>query len=262
MDKAGVDGYWKLTSSGGLTGGNCTVKVTGTNFSGVADYTGLRMLVRTGSSWTIPGTSLATTGTNTAPVLGRSGLSGGSAEFGIGGFSVDNPLPVTWLDFSALRTSNNNVKTNWSTASEQNTLYFEIERSLDALNWSVIGKVEATGNAQIVSKYSFTDPAPPLSTIYYRIRQKDRNATSSWSEVRSVPASLRIVALYPNPVTHLLSVEGIAEKGTTLVITDMQGVTVAEGKGPKIDVSYLPQGIYVALISDADDRHAIRFLKK
>jgi hypothetical protein len=45
----------------------------------------------------------------------------------------------------------------WTTASEQNSDSFFIEKSTDGSNFIIIGSVAAAGNSTEVRKYSFTD---------------------------------------------------------------------------------------------------------
>ncbi len=61
------------------------------------------------------------------------------------------PIELTSINVTAQSTSN---RLTWTTASEVNVLYFEVERSLDGIYFDKIGTVKAQGKA---ATYEFTD---------------------------------------------------------------------------------------------------------
>ncbi|MEM6803941.1 MAG: hypothetical protein AAF696_21225, partial [Bacteroidota bacterium] len=66
-----------------------------------------------------------------------------------------SPFPVEWLSFEVVQ-KEADALIKWSTASEINADYFEIERSLDGNTFQKVGLEEAVGNSQDISSYSFT----------------------------------------------------------------------------------------------------------
>jgi hypothetical protein len=94
------------------------------------------------------------------------------------------PLPVSWLSFSCNRNSSGQAEIRWSTASEENTAYFEVERSLNGKDQYVsIRRISAAGHSQTASHYSYTDPNPPAGACFYRIRQVDLNGSATLSSI-------------------------------------------------------------------------------
>lgn len=81
-------------------------------------------------------------------------------------------LPVTLLDFNGHAHDNCN-HLNWSTASEANSDYFEIEHSLDAYEWTPVDKVPAAGNSNMTLGYSLVHEFPRSTINYYRLVQYD-----------------------------------------------------------------------------------------
>lgn len=118
-------------------------------------------------------------------------------------------LPVTLRSFSA-RYVNQKVLLNWSTASEQNSKYFEVERSADGINFVSVGRVAAAGNSNSVSFYELSDPGFGRGLNYYRLRQTDLDERYTYSNIVLVrigdekPGGIRI---YPNPATNFLVIE-------------------------------------------------------
>jgi uncharacterized repeat protein (TIGR03803 family) len=113
-------------------------------------------------------------------------------------------LPLTLLEFD-VRLQNKNALLNWKTDNEQNTAYFEIERSLDGTNYTSAGKV-ISANTASVHAYSFIDPnIKALSTpvIYYRLKQADINERFTYSKIISLNIiNSNSVLFSPNPVTN------------------------------------------------------------
>jgi hypothetical protein len=257
---AGVDGYWKLTNTNGITAGNYTATITGTGFNGVSDYTQLKMIYRTGSSWTNPGTSQTNTGNNAAPTLSRTGLSGGSADFGIGGDPSVNALPVKLIVLS-VHEDNNLAYLKWQTASEENSARFDIERSTDALMYNPIGSLEAAGNSSDMKSYKFIDNIKPLfdqniNAVYYRLKQLDKDGSFYYSNIitlnlKPVQQEKGMITLYPMPIENeiMANTNAIGEQIIEITILDMSGRQLAKSFSNKLDVSLLAQGIYLIKVT-------------
>lgn len=94
-------------------------------------------------------------------------------------------LPSQWLSFTA-QIQDNKVMLNWSTANEQNTKDFIIQHGSNGTDWNDIAVVAATGNSNTISNYSYLHSTPVKSMNFYRIRQRDIDGRSSYSDIRSV----------------------------------------------------------------------------
>jgi hypothetical protein len=90
------------------------------------------------------------------------------------GISVTSPqpLPVEMLYFEGVGYETTNLL-KWATASEQNSNYFSIERSVDGYDWREVGKKESAGNSNEMIKYSYVDLFTNNSVVYYRLQQYD-----------------------------------------------------------------------------------------
>jgi hypothetical protein len=97
------------------------------------------------------------------------------------GIGNGTPLPIELLTFTA-DAAENEVVLNWSTASEINNHYFEIERSLDTKNAVKIGKVDGAGNSNTYLNYTLPDENPELGINYYRLKQVDFDGKFTFSE--------------------------------------------------------------------------------
>jgi hypothetical protein len=133
----------------------------------------------------------------------------------------------------------------WHTASEVNNKGFDIER-LNGNDWENIGFVKGNSKA---STYTFTD-ITPLNTSYYRLRQMDNDGKKTLSKVVSIATkSTGKLAVYPNPVTNILTIE--TELVGNLQIFNLLGQQVLTGKtAQQLDVSALPKGTYFLKIGE------------
>jgi len=140
-------------------------------------------------------------------------------------------LPVELSSFTAIA-DKNNIVLNWKTESENNSSYFEIEKSEDGQSFKSIGKVAATGAISLGNKYTFTDKDVPFNTlILYKLRLVDKDFKFKYSPVVQVKlsnAKAQLVKVFP---THITSSERLTAE---VVSNKIQTVTIqvlnSEGK--------------------------------
>ena len=82
-----------------------------------------------------------------------------------------------------------NIKLNWSTASEENNDYFEIQKSYDSEVFTPIGYVDGAGNSNEVLDYSYTDSE--TNKAYYRLKQLDYDGEFEYSDIVVVKGNRR-----------------------------------------------------------------------
>jgi hypothetical protein len=177
-------------------------------------------------------------------------------------FATVAPLPVTLATFSGKATATG-VGLNWTTASERNADYFEVQRAEGlADEFRSLGQVKCAGNSSQSHAYQFVDAAP-AGLHYYRLRQVDTDGSESFSPVVTVDAGLLAsLTAYPTLATHTLHITGPA--GTRLHIFNQQGkqvhtTDIAASQQQQLDVSGLPGGVY--FLRDATTGLTTRFVK-
>jgi trimeric autotransporter adhesin len=197
-------------------------------------------------------------------------ITGGFSSFYLHGGST--PIPVNLVDFKVQRSGKvNNV--SWSTTQEVNTSHFVIERSNDGRNFAEIGRVTANGNSNALLNYGFVDNNPVKGINYYRLRVVDRDNTAKLSAIRSVRnEGIADVAVFPNPVTDLMTVTIDADKAETgaMVITDITGkivfnktITVAQGNNRlPVNTASLASGAYIIKVQLSNDIVVRKFNKQ
>ncbi|MGB0429989.1 MAG: T9SS type A sorting domain-containing protein [Bacteroidia bacterium] len=122
---------------------------------------------------------------------------------------TETELPVTWAGFNAYKV-NNSVVLDWSTAMEINNSHFEIERSLDGVNWFSIGEISGQGDYSDITEYSFIDNEPVEGVNYYRIKQVDFDGKYSYTRIESVVFSHNLLVssmVYPNPADEFVTID-------------------------------------------------------
>ena len=113
-------------------------------------------------------------------------------------------LPISLTQFQG-QCVNNQITLVWQTATETNNRVFNIERSTDGINFTVIGTVNGAGNSTHSINYTFIDKTAERSS-YYRLSQVDYNGNSSRSAIIYVerncsPKTVSDISLFPNPAT-------------------------------------------------------------
>ena len=140
-------------------------------------------------------------------------------------------LPVGLLSFSGYRDGSRN-QLRWTTTTEVNNKGFDVERSLDGVNYTSIGFVNslaANGNSSVKLDYAFTDNNVTGSRQYYRLRQVDFDNRSKLSNIvllkSDKPNVITLDGMFPNPaatVVNLMLSSPVKDK-VQMVVTDMNG---------------------------------------
>jgi len=163
--------------------------------------------------------------------------------------SLSGTLPVNMASFT-VKAQGNQIQLNWHTYSEFNNAGFDIERSIDGVNFKNISFVSGTGMQS--KNYRFIDISPERGKNYYRLKQTDFDGKFNYSDIKTAmvkPTEYGFLT-YPNPVSVILNVKSGQEHGEMLIF-DMHGRIVIKAQIPQgnhttiIDVSSLPSGLYV-----------------
>lgn len=141
-------------------------------------------------------------------------------------------LPVGFTKVKAVA-KEKAIGVEWTVANESATLYYEVEKSVDGVSFTVLGRVKAA----TLSSYSFLDASPVMGMNYYRIKGVSTNGQVQYSSIataqlQSATAAANgpsLVSVYPNPLkgtSFTLTLSKLAAGAYTLSVTDEQGKTV------------------------------------
>lgn len=188
-----------------------------------------------------------------------------------------SPLPVTIIEFAGYWDKANDVnRLKWTTSSETNNDYFEVQRSFEGEPFSVIGKVEGQGNSTEINSYHFNDEGIMKNGVYsYRLRQVDYDGQYRYSDIIKILVSRErseSAVLYPNPTntTSLLEIQSDPGSKIQVGIYDAVGKLfmpiiknqVNESGVIQIDLSThnVPQGVYHLKVGIDDKINTIKWI--
>jgi hypothetical protein len=100
-------------------------------------------------------------------------------------------LPIELLYFKGVSSENHNHIT-WSTASEHNNNYFEIEKTKDGVVFYSIIKMDGSGNSQTKIDYEFDDYNIDNNISYYRLKQVDFDGKFRYSDIISIDNRIKL----------------------------------------------------------------------
>ena len=185
-------------------------------------------------------------------------------------------LPIHLVNFNAVP-AGKGVALNWATASEINSRYFSVERSLNGVNFATIGQVPASGNSNSLRQYDFQDNhayEQNASLLYYRLKMVDKDGSAAYSSVAAVrlAGTFPALQLSPDPVKDQLAVDfkSVGAKRIAIRITDASGRQLsiknitpgADAYRQVINVSSFSKGVYyLQLISD-QSQTTTKFVKE
>lgn len=258
--------YWTVQSTG-ITSPNYDIEYVYTDGDIVGDEN--EFIAVKYNSFLVSGVTVLTPATNT---IGWPGVTSFS-DFTAGNATA---LPVEMLYFTAELQQGETIL-DWATASELNNDRFEIERSVDGVEFETIGQVAGYGTTDLESEYSFVDAAPRQGLNYYRLKQVDFDGKFEYSKVVFVDYSdpdiqFKAVA-YPNPTNQdeifirLSSGDELAP--VEISIVDLNGRILYNSEVNPGDLrnSYqlnvkdkLANGVYMILVSQRDQNQQLRLM--
>ncbi|MEM0996612.1 MAG: T9SS type A sorting domain-containing protein [Bacteroidota bacterium] len=186
------------------------------------------------------------------------------------------PLDVDYQQFAGYRDEDVH-QLEWTvTESEVVSGYFEVEKSLDAEDFTTLGRVNGRsylsgggssgqgGSASEAYDYAYTDEVPVPGHNYYRLRYVDQNGLESFSEVIDLfwdeTPAVQIVALFPNPARESIRLSAFAarEGNYEVRMVDIYGKVVRrldiemnEGMNlERFDLQGLSAGMYIFELHD------------
>lgn len=186
-------------------------------------------------------------------------------------------LPVKFTGFNVVKKNNDGLIT-WQIENESDlTDRYEIERSLNGVDFQKVYTVASKKNGKSSNSYDLTDAN--LSTvrstgmIFYRIKQIDKDGKFVYTGIKNLRLDSKAIAVgvYPNPVKNFanLSIYTEQDSKATITINDasgkqVQNIQMALFKGPnikKIDMGALASGSYILKIRTATETETISVVK-
>jgi hypothetical protein len=241
VDVGSIDISFDLTGLGAITATDLRLLVDTDNDGVFTDETG------------ISGASLIS-----ANIYGFTGVTAitNNVRFSLGTVNkTQTPLPVELFSFTARPLEDDQVELKWSTASEKNNAYFEVQRTPDGITWETLEQVKGTGNSATEKNYRYLDARPYRALSYYRLQQCDLDGgkKQSWIvAIRLDQAWNDKLLISPNPASDKVIIRGNQAELDHLQVFDAMGREICldglacyqPANRLVIDLSSWPKGIY------------------
>lgn len=261
--------YPALPTAAGDAPGKANLRITQYHGTGTApgNYTGAGLLIDpvdanivfVGSRWEV-----------TFDVTGFSG-------FYLHTILINAPLPLNLLSFSGINSGSSNLL-EWTTSSEQNGSYFELQRSINGINFDNVATVATAGNSAVNKVYQYNDNISSITTtlFYYRLKMVDISGRFKYSSVIKLVLNNKgvfSVTVSPNPVVDQLNVQVEATtKGKAIItLNSMDGKKILRqnaylNKGSNIvpidKMDNLPGGIYLLKVVTDTEEKIVKVIKQ
>jgi len=169
----------------------------------------------------------------------------GLHDYGLSAYNESGViLPVELTKFSGI-VSNRDILISWSTATEENSSGFEIERRTPSTNWEKISEIKAAGNSTSAKNYFYTDKGLINGEYYYRLKMTDLDGKFKYSNEIQVSVNAKdefaLNQNYPNPFNPTTTINYSIAKGGNVLLTVYNAI------GSKLMVvvnEYKPAGNY------------------
>lgn len=125
-----------------------------------------------------------------------------------------------------------NARLSWSTKANNETSYFDVQRSLDGINYQTIGRVHAVYSENSEGNYGYTDDISNFKSafVFYRLKVVSPADGENFSGIArlGLPTRAGEMNLFPNPVKDQLQISFSSTKKeeASLVVYDFTGALV------------------------------------
>ena len=205
---------------------------------------------------------LDATANNNIGTLNNFALIGSTSNW----ISNDQVLPISLTDFKGAKKDGSNLL-QWSTASEQNSSYFEIQRSIDGVNFTDIAKVDAAGNSDKTINYSYSDNqlSSISSVYYYRLKMVDIDGSAKYSSIINIRNSaIALAKVFPNPASSqfTITIKDNSLLNTKVTLNDISGKVLQKiaitQPSTKVNISTYLSGVYILKFEDGKSIKVIK----
>lgn len=155
-------------------------------------------------------------------------------------YDCTKALPIELLDFDVVKKGDDSALVTWTTAREENTSHFVVERSIEGSVWEEAGFVAASGRSDFNVDYSFEDSDLKLISndrrvFYYRLKSVDLDNSFDYSDVKNIELNYGDITMhvYPNPSSDGVNIRITHPRANreelTFTLVDITGKVVQAG---------------------------------
>ena len=127
-------------------------------------------------------------------------------------FAISEGTSALPVELTTFNTNCNEEGTtiNWQTASEHHSASFDVEKSRDGNNWSLLESIQAAGNSTTLVDYTVVDSEKATDVVYYRLNQIDQDGASKIYgpiSANCFETTDFTATVFPNPTKDLFTLE-------------------------------------------------------
>lgn len=175
------------------------------------------------------------------------------ADLTIARYTNDLLLASTLQNFTAAKKDNSTLL-QWQMGTENDNGFYAIQRSPDGINFSQIGLIKSKAHSNQVQEYYFTDNNPVSGVNYYRLKQTNAAGDFIYSSVVQVVFNKKInIKISPNPVQHVLTIEGLTTAKDLFIVDasgKIAGKTISVNDTYTWNIQQLAAGVYYMVVED------------
>ncbi|HMK04704.1 MAG TPA: T9SS type A sorting domain-containing protein, partial [Ferruginibacter sp.] len=215
---------------------------------------------------------------NTARITGQNAFGDQFVDDGTASIIAGSVMAVKLTSFT-VKKENSNAVLRWITSGETKNSHFEIERSVDGINFSTVGNIAGNGTTSLTRNYSFSDPLANITAkiLYYRLKDIDMDGKGAYSQVVALRMDGTVVMttmlVYPNPFASnfKLQVNSQRQEASSIRLISMNGqqvlrrdVTLQAGENIIVvkDLESVAPGIYIMEFRTGNDVMTQKLIKK
>ncbi len=176
-------------------------------------------------------------------------------------------LPVNLTEFTTDNIDDQSIVLNWHTASEKNTYLFEVQHSMDGIQFETIKSIPSKGNSG--GNYNFIDQDISVGFNFYRLKIIDYDNSIYYSPIRveRIKNIDEIFQFYPIPTQNneLFTVEWYPTDGREKVRMNLMNIAGSQCASYVINnginhfnFSDLKAGVYYISIEDYNFNRTVK----
>ncbi len=163
----------------------------------------------------------------------------------------------------------------WITDTERYLDYFEVQHSIDGVDYKTFETVDAVGTTTYETQYITSHNDPHVGNNFYRLKQVDDNGVVEYSEIKVVNLlddAYDIISVVPNPTSDITEIIfNCYSKGeSNLKVYDARGNVISDqmvsvvpgGNRAKLDLSSQSNGMYIVVLTTNHKSYTERIIKK
>ncbi len=172
-------------------------------------------------------------------------------------------LPIKLDHLNAVQ-KQKSIHLSWTSEIEINVAHYNIERSIDGVQFTKIGEV-IPRNSSTVNRYEYIDPNPIIGKNFYRIQIIETNGSFKYTKIidKAFQKNTKELIITPNPVRNFIHLNDFENNNFSVLNLNGQKLLSGKVKYGQINISTLNPGSYLLFVIDENGyTNNIKFIKQ